>query len=158
MRGCDFSKDVPLTNEGRPSNLKTWARNLTGAALLSMQIIGCQPASINKPKSPKPTAEQSQKQGWVAKSYRRFEERNEALGRVKMVFYNNPETACIEGDRGIPWIRKLYRRLLLSWAEKFCSYEKYTVFDEDISECDRKKGKHPAQCVACDDSPSALDR
>lgn len=123
------------------TKLRTWARNLSGAALIAMQIISCSPSfhqkKINKPKN---------KIGWADKSLKRLKENNDALGRASFSFHKDPEMVCVSGDRGVLWIRKLYRKLLKSWAERNCPHKRQIIFDETA-----RKGEHPPQCIACDD-------
>lgn len=135
MRGRNFSK----------------AKGVASAALLSMQVLGCKPVITNQTKPPKSVVKPVQ--GWVARSYAKVMEREDALKRAEVSFYKDPEMACVEGDRGVPWIRKLYRRLIMSWAEKFCPHKRHIVFDKTISKQELRRGKNPAQCVACEDHP-----
>lgn len=149
MKSCEF---VSPESSG---NLEKWARKTSCAALLVTHVLSCTPGLGNKKST---ASNKSLEPNRSLKSKHRLK-KQKALEKAEFRFYKDPRMVCVKGDRGVKWIRDLFKTRLKGWVEKFCLPEGRPVyFDADISESDRRKGLHPAQCVACDEKDNSYSK
>lgn len=104
-------------------------KKLALAALAAVNMTGCQPSVDNKPvKNPENVVSNKKR----------------ALESAKVSFHNDPEMVCITGDKGVEWVRGLYRKMLLAFAEKHFPHKKHTIFTQST---DKNEDEAP-QCIA----------
>ena len=99
MKSCEFVSPEPS------DNLKEWARKTSCAALLVTHVLSCTPGLENKEST---TSNKSLKPNQSLKSKHRLK-KQKALEKAEFGFYKDPRMVCVKGDRGVKWIRDLFK-------------------------------------------------